>query len=49
MWDRVIGRLPSNLIIFSTVVSVLIPMAFYKLNQKFHDYGDPSWKKKQEP
>lgn len=49
MWEKVMGRLPSNLIIFSAIVSVLLPMAFYKLNQKLHDYGDPPWKKKQDP
>jgi hypothetical protein len=48
MWEKVIGRLPSNLIIFSALLSVLLPMGIHKLNQKLHKYGDPPWKKKQE-
>lgn len=46
MWDSIVGRLPSNMIIISAILSVVIPMVIYKLNQKFHEYGDPPWKKK---
>lgn len=45
MWEQVTGRLPSNLIIFSALLSLLLPMAVYKVNQKLHKYGDPPWKK----
>lgn len=46
MWERIVGRLPSNIIMFSAILSVVIPIMIYKLNQKFHQYGDPPWRKK---
>lgn len=46
MWERIVGRLPSNMIMFSAILSVVIPMVIYKLNQKIHQYGDPPWRKK---
>jgi hypothetical protein len=49
MWEKVMGRLPTNLIIFSAFLSVVVPLVFYKLNQKLHQYGDPPWKKKEKP
>jgi hypothetical protein len=48
MWERIVGRLPSNFILFSAVISVLLPLLFFKINQKLHDYGDPPWKKNKE-
>ncbi|MBM7571030.1 hypothetical protein [Aquibacillus albus] len=45
MWEKFLGRFPSNLIIFLTFLSVALPWATYKINQKLHQYGDPPWKK----
>ncbi|WP_221568270.1 hypothetical protein [Alkalihalobacillus sp. TS-13] len=45
MWEKILGRFPTNLIIYSTIGSLLIPMVIYKFNQKLHDYADPPWKK----
>jgi hypothetical protein len=47
MWEKILGRFPSNLIFVLTVLSVLLPWAIYKINQKLHKYGDPPWKKEE--
>lgn len=44
MLENLLGRFPTNMIIFSALLSVFVPWAFYKINQKMHQYGDPPWK-----
>jgi hypothetical protein len=48
MWENILGRFPSNLIMGLAILSVLIPVAIYWINQKLHQHGDPPWKKKQD-
>lgn len=45
MWDTLMGFLPNNLVLLCTILSFVIPYLIYKINQKLHEYGDPSWKK----
>lgn len=40
-----LGLLPEKLIFICTILSFLIPFLVYKVNQKLHEYGDPTWKK----
>jgi hypothetical protein len=49
MWEAIFGRFPSNMILINAILSVLIPLSIYKINQKLHKYGDPPWKKKDNP
>jgi hypothetical protein len=44
---KVLNHLFTNLIIFSTLLSILLPLLTYKLNQKIHNYGDPPWKRQE--
>lgn len=49
MWDFIIGRLPSKLILINAVFSLFIPLGIYKLNKVLHKFGDPPWKNNQNP
>lgn len=42
------GVLPSGLVFFCTVLSLAIPWGVYRINRKFHQYGDPPWKTKED-
>ncbi|WP_176142499.1 hypothetical protein [Halobacillus hunanensis] len=45
MWDNIVGRFPTTMIIICTALSFAVPMAVYKVNQAIHQHGDPPWKK----
>ncbi|MBP1933787.1 hypothetical protein [Ammoniphilus resinae] len=46
MWERIYGYAPPGAILICAILSFVIPVAVYYLNQKLHEYGDPPWKKK---
>jgi hypothetical protein len=46
--DEILGLLPSKLISLCTVLAFLIPFLVYKVNQKLHENGDPTWKKEEQ-
>jgi hypothetical protein len=48
MWENILGRLPSGMIFISAILSVVIPLSIYYVNQRLHKYGDPPWKKKED-
>ncbi|MGC5327866.1 hypothetical protein [Brevibacillus sp. SYSU BS000544] len=45
MWKTISGFLPSKLILFIAILSFLVPLICYKINQKLHKLIDPPWKK----
>lgn len=45
MWENLIGRLPNKLVLICTILTYLVPYVVYKINNKLHKSGDPSWKK----
>ena len=45
MFDQLWGYIPSGAVWFCALFSALIPMTFYYINKKLHEYGDPPWKK----
>jgi len=45
MWHWIEDRIP---IFILAILSLLIPWGIYKLNQAFHQYADPPWKKDDE-
>lgn len=48
MWDKLIGVLPSKVVLLCTVLSFLIPYAISKINTKLHEFGDPPWKREED-
>lgn len=46
--DQLMGLLPGKLIFICTTLSFLIPFSVYKVNQKLHENGDPTWKKEEQ-
>ncbi|WP_166554457.1 MULTISPECIES: hypothetical protein [Clostridia] len=39
--------LPSIETFIYTSLAFIIPLVIFKINQKFHKYGDPPWKKEE--
>ncbi|GIP64532.1 hypothetical protein J32TS6_30870 [Virgibacillus pantothenticus] len=39
--------LPSIETFIYTALAFIIPLVIFKINQKFHKYGDPPWKKEE--
>jgi hypothetical protein len=48
MWEAIRERLPSGMVIFCAVLTVVIPSVIYYVNKKLHELADPPWMKKQE-
>lgn len=46
MWDVIKGHSPGWLAYLCTILIFAIPYTVYKINQFLNDYGNPSWKKK---
>ncbi|MFD2924123.1 hypothetical protein ACFS6F_10305 [Halobacillus naozhouensis] len=46
MWEYIIGRFPTTMIISCTALAFGVPVTIYKINQLLHHHGDPPWKKK---
>jgi len=47
MWERILGYIPTGAILTCTILSFVIPVSVYYINQKLHEYGDPPWKKEE--
>ncbi|WP_188455077.1 hypothetical protein [Virgibacillus oceani] len=47
MWTKYLGGLDDILVLICTVLAFLIPLIIYKVNRKFHGFGDPPWKEKE--
>lgn len=46
--DELLGFLPGKLVLICTLLAFLVPFSVYKINQKLHENGDPTWKKEEE-
>jgi hypothetical protein len=44
MWDVILGRLPSKLIILNACLSFFIPWVMYKSHNALLKYANPPWK-----
>lgn len=44
MWDIIVGRLPSKIIMLNTCLSFFIPWVLYKCNKALLKYANPPWK-----
>ncbi|WP_337101476.1 hypothetical protein [Paenibacillus sp. YIM B09110] len=42
----ILGHIPTGLSFVCALLTIAIPYLVYKVNQKLHEIGDPSWKKK---
>ncbi len=45
MWEMIVRRLPSGMVIVCTIFTVVIPICFYTVSDLIHKYGDPPWKR----
>ncbi|NQX65335.1 hypothetical protein HQN90_04245 [Paenibacillus alba] len=43
MWSSFIGLIPSGLVVLCTILSYVVPLGIYSINQMLHKYGDPPW------
>lgn len=48
MWEAIMGRMPSYLVLLCTMLSFIVPLVAYKIADKLHSSGDPPWKKQPE-
>jgi hypothetical protein len=44
MWDTIVGKLPSKLIILNACLSFFIPWILYRSHQTILKYANPPWK-----
>ncbi|OPH58633.1 hypothetical protein BC351_22760 [Paenibacillus ferrarius] len=43
MWSSFMGLIPSGLVVLCTLLSYVVPLGIYAINQTLHKYGDPPW------
>ncbi|NOV03540.1 hypothetical protein [Paenibacillus planticolens] len=48
MWSSFVGFMPPKLVLLCTVLSFIVPLSVYSVNQLLHKNGDPPWKQPQE-
>lgn len=44
MWSSFVGFMPPSLVLLCTVLSFIVPLGTYWINQLLHMNGDPPWK-----
>ncbi|MCY9658480.1 hypothetical protein P5G65_25125 [Paenibacillus chondroitinus] len=48
MWSTFLGLMPSGLVLICTILSFVVPLGTYLINQLLHKNGDPPWKQQNE-